>query len=88
MMLDIAVFPMFAGLLPDGSILLELAIGDDEHLAKVTMPSTGDSRLLTSDELVTIDLDVLPYVAPMLAREIETFVGEIRAGLIARAVQG
>lgn len=85
--LDIAVFPMFAALLTDGSVLLELAIGDEEHLVKVTMPATGDSRLMTSEEVVPLDLDALPYVAPVLAREIVDFVGEIQRRLVERAVQ-
>lgn len=85
--IDLAVFPMFAGLMPDGSILLELAIGDEDHLAKVTMPATGDSRLFTSERMVTLDLDALPYVAPEMAKEIESFVSDIRRGLIERAVQ-
>lgn len=87
MMLDLDVFPMFAGLLPNGAVLLELAIGDEDHLAKVQMPPSVHSRRLARETFITLDLDVLPTVAPALAGEITEFVSALRSGLIARAVQ-
>lgn len=87
-MLDLDVFPMFAALVSDGSVLLELALGDDEHLVKVTMPPTKESRSLAGETTVTLDLDDLPSVAPVLARDITEFVAEIRHRLVLSAITG
>lgn len=84
--LDLDVFPMFTGLLPDGAILLELAIGDEEHLSKVTMPASEESRRMAGSTIQPLEIDTLMMVAPGLAREIDEFVCEIRRRLIERAV--
>lgn len=84
---DLDVFPVFAALLQDGSVLLELAIGDAEHLAKVRMPPSEVSRRLAAGAVVTLDLDALLIVAPGLAGEIDEFVTELRQRLIRRVAQ-
>lgn len=86
-MLDLDVFPVFAALLQDGSVLLELAIGDEQHLSKVTMPPSDHSRRLAREAVVTLDLDALVIVAPGLAREIDEFVRELERRLVQRVAQ-
>lgn len=85
--LEIDVTPLFAALLPDGDVLLELAVGDRDHLVKVTMPATDQSRGLADGRVIALDLDELPRVVPVLAGQVDEFVGELRARLIARAAQ-
>ncbi len=82
---QIDVMPMFAALLPDGAVLLELAIGDAERLVKVTMPASDQSQRLADGRVITLDLDELPRVAPGLSGEIDAFVSEIRQRLGERA---
>lgn len=83
--LDLDLMVMFAALLADGSVLLELAVGDEEQLAQVRMPPSEVSRRLASGTTITLDLDDLPTVAPELAREIDEFVREIGRRLVERA---
>jgi len=85
--LDLELHPVFAALHPDGTILLELAVGDAENLTKVTMPSSPYSCVLARVIVIPLDLDVLPEIAPQLAGEIDWFVSTVRDRLIARAVQ-
>lgn len=85
--LDLELHPVFAALHPDGTILLELAVGDAENLTKVTMPASDHSLRLARDVLVPLDLDELLDVAPQLVGEIDWFVATVRDRLIARAVQ-
>jgi hypothetical protein len=68
-------------------VLLELAVGDDEHLVKVTAPSSPYGKVLARETVIPLDLDDLPNVAPQLAGELEWFLGAVRDRLLARAAR-
>lgn len=85
--LDLDLLVTFAALLSDGSVLLELAVGDDDHLAQVTMPPSEQSRRLARDTTTTLEMDSLIVVAPGLAKDIDGFVSEVRRRLIERVAR-
>lgn len=80
----VEILPLAATLLPDGSILLDIAVSGLDDLTTVTVPATKVSRLLAAGETHQLDLDELERFAPPLATMIRDFAGHIREHLTER----
>lgn len=80
------IYPLFAGLRPNGGVFLRLAIGDDDHVSEVEIPPSAEGRRLAREVGISLDLDDLPQVAPVLAREINEFISMLRHRLTVRAI--